>query len=317
MNSKLLLGFLLCWTLTISLAQNPKRSDVVYISNQWKIKGWLYEPQPNNGSLPAIIMGTGFGGTKECTYDQSAEDFAKAGFAVLLFDNPHFGESEGLPRQEVEPWEQIAAYRDGISYLCSLLQIDKNRIGCWGGSFSGAHSVVVTALDKRVKCAISMTPPVGNDNRLKKMPEAMKKAMFNQFDADRQNRFGGGSPSMLPTTAASSKEPAAIPGLNTWNFYQFIKNNSPRIINQVTLRSLENMLSYEPFAYINRIGSTPILFMLTTKEELTDNRQIEAAYQGLEGVKDLKYIEGHHFSPYMEKRQEANQMAIDWFKKYL
>lgn len=70
-------------------------------------------------------------------------------------------------------------------------------------------------------------------------------------------------------------------------------------------------MNYKPFAYINRMVSTTILLILTTKERLTDNQQIEAAYQSPKRVKDLKYIEEHHYSPYIEKQLKANQMAVD------
>lgn len=70
-------------------------------------------------------------------------------------------------------------------------------------------------------------------------------------------------------------------------------------------------MNYTLFAYINRMVSTTILLMLKTKERLTDNQQIEAAYQSPKRVKEWKYIEEHHYSPYIEKQQKANQMAVD------
>jgi len=39
--------------------------------------------------------------------DSFAEVFAKAGFIVLVYDNRNFGESEGEPRQEIDPWQQV------------------------------------------------------------------------------------------------------------------------------------------------------------------------------------------------------------------
>lgn len=59
---------------------------------------------------------------------------------------------------EIDPWQQIQAYRDGISYIESRTDLDADRIGIWGGSYSGGHAIVVSALDKRVKCMVAMTP---------------------------------------------------------------------------------------------------------------------------------------------------------------
>src|SRR4051794_30335545 len=58
----------------------------------------------------------------------------------------------GEPRQEIDPWAQVNDYRHAISYARTREEVDGERIGIWGSSYSGAHVLVVGAIDRRVKC---------------------------------------------------------------------------------------------------------------------------------------------------------------------
>jgi alpha-beta hydrolase superfamily lysophospholipase len=55
--------------------------------------------------------------------------FADAGFAVLPHDHRGFGDSGGEPRNDVNPWQQIADWRRAVSYLQQRPEVDEDRIG--------------------------------------------------------------------------------------------------------------------------------------------------------------------------------------------
>src|SRR5690606_41051296 len=69
----------------------------------------------------------------------------RSGFVVLVHDHRNFGESDGVPRQDIDPWAQVADWRRAISYLESHSLVDPQRIGIWGTSFSGGHALVLAA----------------------------------------------------------------------------------------------------------------------------------------------------------------------------
>src|ERR1041385_87773 len=73
----------------------------------------------------------------------------RGGFAVVVFDNRNFGASDGQPRQEIDPWQQIRDYSDAITFARTLEQTDRERIGIWGSSYSGGHVLIVAAIDRR------------------------------------------------------------------------------------------------------------------------------------------------------------------------
>src|ERR1700761_9768913 len=113
-------------------------------------------------------MAHGFPAVKEMYLDRFADAFAAAGLGALVFDNRNFGASDGEPRQEIDPWQQVSDYRDAITFAETLEATDPERIGIWGSSYSGGHVLVVGAIDRRVKCVVAQAPLAsGHDNALR------------------------------------------------------------------------------------------------------------------------------------------------------
>ena len=120
--------------------------------------GYLFQPaEPRSGTLACIVMGHGFGGTMDRLFE-TAEDFAKAGFAALLFDYRSFGASGGEPRQVVDVEGQRRTSARRWASRASYAGIDPERIGLWGNSLGGGHVVVVAAADPRIAAAVSQIP---------------------------------------------------------------------------------------------------------------------------------------------------------------
>src|SRR5438132_5655583 len=101
------------------------------------LRGWLYLPDRTAGQVATVVMAHGFSAVKEMYLDRYAEVFAAAGLNALVFDNRNFGSSDGEPRQEIDPWVQVRDYRHAITYATTLPEVDANRIGVWGSSYSG------------------------------------------------------------------------------------------------------------------------------------------------------------------------------------
>jgi dipeptidyl aminopeptidase/acylaminoacyl peptidase len=114
-----------------------------------ELGAWLYLPNSDAQRSPAITMAHGYAGVKEHGITRFAEAFTDAGFVVLLHDHRTFGISGGEPRQDVDPWRQVADWRRAISYLESRPEVDPKRIGLWGTSYAGGHALVLGATDRR------------------------------------------------------------------------------------------------------------------------------------------------------------------------
>ena len=125
------------------------REDVRFRSVDAECAGWLYRPADSDGDVPCVVLAHGFGGVKEARLDAYAERFAAAGYAALVFDYRHHGDSAGEPRLLIDVGRQHADWRAAIAYARALDGVDANRIVAWGTSFSGGHVVEIAAADHR------------------------------------------------------------------------------------------------------------------------------------------------------------------------
>jgi len=296
-----------------------ERQNVEFNSESVTLRGWLYQPdvRPDHGS-PAIVMTHGFSAVKEQYLDKYAEVFVRTGFVVLLYDHRNFGDSDGLPRQEVDPVLQKRGYRDAISYLATRSEVDASRIGIWGSSFSGGHVLEVAAIDRRVKCVVSQVPQIsGFDSALRRTRADLVPALIARFQTDRQQRFNGKPPEMLPAVSADMLEPCAMAGADSYVFFTDTLAFAPNWRNEVTLRSAELSRENEPGAYISRISPTPLLMIVADADQLTATDLCLQAYERALPPKQMLLVSGGHFSPYVEHLHTTSTAAVKWFSQYL
>jgi cephalosporin-C deacetylase-like acetyl esterase len=185
------------------------RKDVAFNTEDGiTIRAWHYVPEVRRDKVPTIVMAHGFSAVKEMYLDRFAETFAVAGFGAIVFDNRNFGASDGTPRQEVDPNQQVRDYRDAVTYAETLEETDPERIGIWGTSYSGGHVLVVGALDRRVNCVVSQVPLVsGRDNAGRLLRPDHLAAMRKAFDEDRRARMAGKPRTMLPVVTDNPAAP--------------------------------------------------------------------------------------------------------------
>ena len=282
------------------------------------LRGWHYMPD-GSGKHPTIILAHGFSAVKEMYLDKYAEAFAKQGFASIVYDNRNFGASDGEPRQEIDPWLQVRDYSDAITFALGLEQTDAARIGVWGSSYSGAHVLVVGAIDRRVHCVVSQVPLVSGFQGFRRLVRADFIAPLQaQLHADRAHRAAGGTPAMLPVVAQDPTAPSALPTADSYKFFtETAASQAPSWRNEVTLRTVEYGFGYEPGAYIGLISPTPLLLIVAVKDHLTVSDFAIAAYEHAHEPKRLVLLPGGHFDAYVDGFDQSFGAACDWFRTYL
>ena len=148
------------------------RQDIEFDAEGTTLRGWLYVPDEATGPAPTIVMCHGYSAVKEMFLDAFAEVFCDAGFCALVYDNRNLGASDGEPRQEIDPWAQVRDYRHAITFARTLDEVDGERIGIWGSSYSGAHVLVVGAIDRRVKCVVAQVPLISGHENARRLVRA-------------------------------------------------------------------------------------------------------------------------------------------------
>ena len=134
-------------------------ADVSFNSAGVSCSGWHFRGAGGRfGRRPVVVMGHGFGGTKDSGLEPFAERLSGAGLDVLAFDYRGFGASEGEPRQTVSVADQIHDFEAAMAAAKRLPGVDPNRIVLWGSSMSGGHVLRLAAGRDDIAAAIAMTP---------------------------------------------------------------------------------------------------------------------------------------------------------------
>jgi dienelactone hydrolase len=258
--------------------------------------------------LPTIVMAHGWGGTV-AVLRQTAIDFARAGYLVVAFDYRGWGESDsrviltGPPpasrpnnrftaevqevREVVDPWEELTDWLNVIHWVHGESQVDTDRIGLWGSSYSGGLVVAAAARDHRVKALASQVGAFGYT---------------------------------LVTTAGESTSRAYEEGIKrTRGQLPYPAPRAREVGNLFGGPVRDKMISYDPTEEADRAPDCAMLFVIAEKEELFDNKlHAIKAYNRAKGPKKLVTIPGiTHYEIYSKARDEATKAQIDWFDQHL
>jgi fermentation-respiration switch protein FrsA (DUF1100 family) len=283
------------------------------------LRGWHYLPHSRPGKVPTIVMAHGFSAVKEMYLDRFAEAFANAGLASLVFDNRNFGASDGEPRQEIDPWRQVRDYRDAITFAETLETTEPERLGIWGSSYSGGHVLVVGAIDRRVKCVVAQVPLIsGHANARRLIRSDYIAGLQKMFDGDRRARMQGQPPAMIPVVSEDPAGPAALPTPDSWSFFtETGRTRAQAWRNEVTLRSIEMFMEYEPGSYISFISPTPLMMIVALGDHLTVSDLAVAGYERALAPKRLVTLPSGHFDAYVAGFDAASRAATEWFTEHL
>jgi fermentation-respiration switch protein FrsA (DUF1100 family) len=296
-----------------------KRIDVTFKADGGvTLGGWLFLPEGNRGPLPAITMAHGYAGLREHGIEKFAQSFTEDGFVVLLHDHRNFGSSEGEPRQDIDPWRQIADWRRAISFLESRPEVDPSRIGLWGTSYAGGHAIVLGATDRRLRCVVAQVPTIsGYQQGLRRIPPEGVAKLESVLSEDERAQARGEAPHRQLIVSADPSVPAAYRTADAIDFYMQPLGADTVWENSVTVRSTRAARMYEPGNWISRVSPTPLLMVVAMNDTITvTDLALEAYGKALE-PKKLHMISGGHFDPYTSRFDESSAAAREWFRQHL
>jgi uncharacterized protein len=283
-----------------------------------ELGAWLYLPKGEAKRNPAMTMAHGYAAVKELGLAKFAEAFADAGFVVLVHDHRTFGTSGGEPRQDVDPWRQVADWRCAISYLESRPEVDSDRIGLWGTSYAGGHALVLGATDRRIACVVAQVPTIrGYQQGLRRIAPEGVAALEAALNDDERAQLRGEPPRRQAIVDADSAVPAAYRTKEAIDFYLQPLLEDSEWENPPTVRSTRLARMYEPGAWISRVSPTPLLMVVASHDAITLTDLALAAYEQALEPKKLVLISGGHFDPYLSEFHISCDAAIDWFRQHL
>ena len=296
------------------------RHDVRFNSEGLSCAGWYYLPDDiaPGERRPAIVMAHGWSGVKEQFLANFAEAFAAAGLVVLVFDYRRLGESDGEPRGEIIPDEQRRDYKNAISWVCQQPEVDAERIGLWGTSYSGGHVLVVAADDRRVKAVVAHVPAVGVRSTTFRW---LRRGMFSEvWHAGRLivRQFLRPKETVMIPVVSARGGPATLPGEEAWQWKQRSAALAPSWRNEVTVRSVIAGMRDAVRPSIPRIAPTPLLMVLASRDHYCFTDEQLRAFATAGEPKKLLEVDGGHFDFYDGPGlAQVLPAEVEWFKKHL
>src|ERR1700676_5205423 len=118
------------------------RQDVTFVADSRKLAGHLYLPEGRSAGekLPAVVVIGASSGTKEQTPATYSERLVQLGYAALALDHSTYGQSQGTPRNDENPFAKSEDVKSAVTFLTDRDEIDADRIGavgvCAGGGFA-------------------------------------------------------------------------------------------------------------------------------------------------------------------------------------
>jgi ABC-2 type transport system ATP-binding protein len=142
------------WTaqdLRLSVLSGPSGNDPVDLDARF------YLPRERSGTVPAVLLAHGFGGTKDSVSDD-AQSLAAHGYAVLTWTAQGFGRSGGQIHLDSPDYEVKDAQRL-LDWLAQRPEVQTDaagdpRVGVVGGSYGGALALLLAGADPRVDAIV-------------------------------------------------------------------------------------------------------------------------------------------------------------------
>lgn len=246
---------------------SAERQDVHFDSGGERCAGWLFRPAGAGGPVPCVVLAHGFGALKEGRLDAYAERFAAAGYAAVVFDYRHFGESEGEPRQLLHIGRQHEDWEAAIAFARSLDGADPDRIVAWGSSNSGGHVIHIAAHDQRLAAAIAQVPHTSGIATLGELDLKRFAGLTRLGLIDRARAVGGRSPRYMPTVGPPGSL-SAMTGDDAANGYAAMYPDGFEWRNEVAARIMLTYPLYSPGRQASKV-TCPILFQVGTHDHIT------------------------------------------------
>ncbi len=301
------------------------REDVEFLSEGTVVRGWMYKPDTGTGPFPTVVLAGGWCYVRELVMPYYAEAFADVGIAALVFDYRNLGVSDGEPRQHLDPWAQIRDYQNALSFLERRDDVDGERLGAWGISYSGGHVLVLAATDPRVKVIVSQIPVVDGYRNMRRVHGTMGyRRLWQTILEDRAIRYEDSAKRLFLPHASPTPETeiSSWPFPETYHTFKALKESeAPLYENSSTVESVDLLLNYDVMPFVSRVLDTPTLMIVAEGDDLTLWDLEIGAYNALPVADKKLTVLPHttHMTLYSDqsKLQRAAAAATEWFVEHL
>jgi fermentation-respiration switch protein FrsA (DUF1100 family) len=299
-----------------------KYEKVSFQSEGMKVVGNLFRPQnaKEETSLPAVLVAGAMTGVKEQVAGSYAERLSESGFVTLALDHRHFGESEGKPRQHEDPAKKMEDFKNALSFMSTLKDINRERIGACGISMGGGYRLQLAAFDRRIKAVSIVASGINlGDTLLEMLGKEGFVNFLKEYNKARQKHYETGEVQYIPAVATGNK-PAAMTGDQPFEYYGNSRAWSPGWVNRYTTESIENLMSYNAVPYAHHVSPTPLLIVHGKNDKYCFPKFAQQVYDEASEPREILWLDTtNHIDLYDNERYvgPAINKIVEWFNTYL
>ena len=250
----------------------------------------LYRPI-GKGPFPIIIMAHGLGGVRNMRLPAFAERFMAEGYACLVFDYRHFGDSEGLPRQLLDVKKQLQDWQSALNHARTLPDVDCKKIVVWGTSFGGGHVLSTAAKDQGVAAVISQCPFTNGLASSMTLDPITSIKMTGLAMVDTIGSLFGAKPVMV-TVAAKPGEVGLMNSHDAYTGYLALQPEGKRSPNFVAARFAMDIIRYYPGRKAKQIKA-PVLFCVCETDTVAPSGPTLKYAAQTPNAEIKRYADGH------------------------
>ncbi len=289
-----------------------RRLNVSFLSEGVRCSAWLYLPD-HGRPAPVMVIGHGLGAVRAMQLGAYAERFRDAGYACLVFDYRHFGDSDGQPRQILDVRKQLQDWQSAIDFIQTRPEVNRNRVILWGTSFAGGHVIASGARNKQVAAVIAQCPFTdGLASSLAVSPISSIKVTTLAL-IDQVRSWLGCSPLLIatsgvPHSAGLMTAPDAMPG------YLKLVPEGVFFPNKVAARIALQITTYFPGREAKNL-SCPTLFCVCEPDTVAPSKAtLRHALKAKQGQINL-YREGHFDIYFGEAFERVVSDQLDFLRR--
>lgn len=258
----------------------------------WHLRAASDEWSTSRGR-PCVVMGHGFGATKDAGLLPFADRFAAAGADVLVFDYRGYGTSDGMPRQDVDHRKHRQDYHAAVATARALDGVDPARVIVWGSSYSGGHVVAVGAQDPLIAAVISQGAAMDG---LGALVEIIRYAGVRPLLAltvhalrDAAHAIAGRAPHLIPVVGPPGSLAAiAAPGAEMG--YRVIMG--PTFRNEMCARGILRIARNRPVRFARRLRC-PLMLVIARSDNIAPPSAVKAVSHKARRAESITFDCGH------------------------
>ena len=292
-----------------------KVTPITFFSEGFRLVGDLYKPDDDRAGerRAGIVLCHGYTGVKDLYLPDNARVLVEAGYVVLAFDYKGWGESEG-PRTRLAPYSRVADVQAALTCLGAQAGVDESRLGIYGTSYGGATVVWTGAVDRRVRCIVSVVG-IGHGERWMRSVRRPDEwfDLLDRSASDRVKRAADGESEL------ADRNDILLPDRQSAELAAAARRNVPSALNTLPLEYVDETLGFHPEWVVDKIAPRPILFITTDDDRLVPPEESRSLYDNAGEPKKLVVLQGYgHYEVYAEPAfSEVMRETLAWFREHL